>query len=499
MQGWRGEQPRTITQLIARAALSVMIGAALIVAVAQMIGTLINVPTLTLRVRSGYSLVDPLRGVWFWNPMGMSSSYAPTLWSNDGAWVARLTPQQLGSPNLTVREAWTGRVVCRIETDLDSLEFAQFFNWDRGEGLLLYSPTAIYHADVNACTLDEILYVEDTINRVSQAQSSLAYIAGLGNQRHAYLLDLTSGDVQQISQTPLEYSPELFAYVAWPFREVAPDQWAYQSDYLLYGDADEFHVYTTATGETQSVYDVDSRMFWGEGSIIISESRYSDQPRLVPITMYAFEDGRLSDQPIFHEPQVYYARDSYNFWLSETGEYFYIAADTATETLSTDTPTRLYRFHSPTRTITPLLPELDRVETVFYGRDGWLFVNQRGVPTTLAYHLPTGEQHMLNARVGPFELWWADDPGTILYITAANQIVRHDLRTGEEQSVAALPTGARVMWGNTAGGYLALVARESSQLQTCVYALEMRGSELRRMHCYAEGDSNFDFFWMEDN
>lgn len=499
MQGWRGEQPRTITRLIARAALIVVIGASLIVAVAQMIGTLIDVPTLVVRVRSGYAFTDPLRGVWFWNPMGMSTSYSPVLWSSDSVWMARLTPERLGSPNLTVREAWTGRVVCRIETDLDSLEFARFFDWQRDEGLLLYSPAAIYRADLNACTLDEILRVDYTINSASQAGSLLAFIAGVGDQRHVYLLNVTTGEVQQISQAPLDNSNDIPAYVTWPFREVAPDQWQYHSDYLLYSDRDEFHVYTTATGETQSVYDVDSRMFWGGNSTtILSEAGYNDQPRLVPISMYAFEDGRLSDQPIFHEPQVYYTRNAFNFSWSEMNGYFYVAADPGAEIRQPDLSTRAYRFDPLTRTITPLLPELDRVETFFYGRDGWLFVNQRGVPTTLAYHLPTGEQHMLSARITFFELWWTDDPDTILYITAANEVVRHDLRTGGEQPVGALPAGG-VSWGNTAGGYLVFTVRESNPIQTCVYLLEMRGSDLRRMHCYAEGDSNVDFFWMEDN
>jgi hypothetical protein len=310
MQRWRTEQPRTITILLARAAVMVMIVVAGILIAAQMIGALIDVPTLALRVHSGYALVDPLRGVWFWNPMGLTGSYSPVLWSSDSVWRAHLSLEALGSSAVTIREVWTGEVICNINTDLDRLEFTRFFDWQREEGLLLYSSSAIYHVDVTACTLDEILRVDEgTIRSVSQAGSLLAFVAGVYDQQHVYLLDTLSGEVQQISQTSPHYSDGIFPYVAWPVREVAPDQWEYQADTLLYGDGDEFHVYTTATGETQSIYDVDSRMFWsGNSTTILSETDYSDQPRLVPVTIYAFEDGRLSTQPIPRTPGVLYAQ-----------------------------------------------------------------------------------------------------------------------------------------------------------------------------------------------
>jgi hypothetical protein len=476
--------------------ISFIIAPALILA-AFGVGALLDVPTLVFRAGSGYAFFDPARGVIFWRDLGLERDFTPMAFDQDYRLRANLLSRTTFITTITIQDVDAGTVLCEVDPGFP-LNLASY-DWDREAGLNFYGSRGLYHLDVPTCTLRELVQVEQVISQTSWIDPYVAFIAGEGGHRHAFLWDQTTDELRQISETSLGSENP---YLYWHYQETAPDVWEPDLRYLLFGDQDEFHLYNVATGPLQSIDEVEGQIVWDEDYLYNSDWSFSIDPHRFPAVVYRVENGQIGE-PIFYEPDAYSTQGNFYpiSWSLDQRSFVYVAVDPDAGALTPETPTRLYLFDPEEQRITHLLPELDRVEQAYFLPNGQILVNQRVQLSrdTLIYDPTADRQYSMNSRLSSNPLAWSSDYQNMYYVDPSLRLVRHDLNTQEEETIVTFGMNQRVLWGFQSGDYLALVTSSvASSTQGCLRFVHLQQRTQRELVC-AANNTLIDFHWIEDD
>lgn len=460
------------------------------------VGALLDVPTLVFRAGSGYAFFDPARGIALWRDLELDRNFSPMAFDQDYRLRVRLLHQDPLIDTIVIQDIDSGAILCEVDSEFP-LTLASY-SWDLVQGLVLYSPFSIHHFDVPTCTLRELARVEQVIIQTYWNEPYIGFIAGEDNHRHAFVLDRTTNEIRQISETPLGTGEP---YLQWHYHETAPDVWEVDLRHLLFGDENEFHLYDLKTGALQSVDEVKGRMFWNGDYLFNYDRSFIIPPQRFPAVVYRIEDGQLGER-IFYEPNVYISQGNFfASWSLDQRSFVYIAADPGEDALTPETPTRLYLFDMEAQRSTPLLPELDRVEQAYFLPGGQILVNQRVELSrdTLIYDPTTDTQYSMDSRLSSYPLAWDSDAQIIYYVDPALRLVRHDLNTHAEETIVTFAMNQQVRWGFQRGDYLAVAASTVGvSAQDCLHMVDLRQRTRRELTC-ADSNIYLDFHWIEDD
>jgi hypothetical protein len=473
MQGWRGEQPRTITRLIARVALMMMIGAVGIVVAALLIGALIASDALAYRMGEGYVFRDLARGTSYWRDLDLPAEFIPEGWSNDSRHHATLTLREDGSRTLRVNDLRENAIRCEVVIPGDFV-YTYFLAWSDDTTLLYAHSTVdesgVYRFDLATCTST---HLADVDGRLDYARIAKPYVAFIGERRGeytVYVLNVETGDLMRLNYQPFQ-STSVYAF----WRPVDQQRIRGDSCCLMYGDGNSLHLYQPETAATQSINSVWGLAYWIDQDNILIRNFQQDGP----ITAFEF---RLYANDRIGEPLVNLRNTISSTFTADLRYIAYVEVEAGATTLQFGAASRVMLLDMENNTTTPILPEIDGVDAVRFSPDGrWLLLYSRATgSSSVLYETATGAARNLALRLTAFDPIWRNQ--ALLYPDINGDMIQYDLVEHTAQIVLDSPSASIIFSGiQNYEDYAAILTNRGSE--TCLYLLDQRQRSAIALGC----------------
>lgn len=473
MQGWRGEQPRTITRLIARVALMMMIGAVGIVVAALLIGALIASDALAYRMGDGYVFRDLARGTSYWRDLDLPAEFIPEGWSNDSQHHATLTLREDGSRTLRVNDLRENAIRCEVIIPGDFV-YTYFLAWS-DDTTLLYShstvdESGVYRFDLATCTSTHLADVDGRLDYARVAKPYAAFIVLQRGQVVFYVLDIETGEIVRLNDEPFSGNS---MYAFW--RPVDQQRLRGDSCCLLYGDSNSLNLYQPATAAIQSIDNEGRFAYWlNQDTVVIYASQQNTQFSVVQLRPY--EDDQIGD------PLVSIPNTLSSTFTTDLRYIAYVDVEEGVITLHPEVTSRVMLLDRENNTTTPILPEMDRAGQVQFSSDGrWLMIQPR--PPTLSsvlYEIATGAVYDLGLSLNPYQQTiWLDH--ALLYPDQNGDVVQFDFVEHTTQTVLNIPVGERFNGAWMYEDYAAIVTDAGGA--SCLYLFDQRQRSMTALGC----------------